>query len=280
MANAQTKATYWILTIPQHGFVPYLPPSVQFIKGQLETGTETGYKHWQLYVVLDRQCKLGTVKRLFGDSVHAEATRSSAAEDYCFKSDTRVEGTQFQLGERKLKRNDRKDWQKILDSAKSGKIDEIPPDVVVRNYMSLKRICVDFARPSVRNVLATVYWGPTSTGKSYTAWREAGMDAFCKDPLTKFWDGYCGESAVVIDEFRGVVSISNILRWLDNYPCRVETKGGSSVLRAEKFWITSNLHPRDWYPGLDTATQEALLRRLRIVEMHLKYVPKQPIVID
>jgi len=36
---------------------------------------------------------------------------------------------------------------------------------------------------------------------------------------------------------------------------------------ATHFWITSNLHPKFWYPDLDKETYEALERRLKIVEI-------------
>lgn len=70
---------------------------------------------------------------------------------------------------------------------------------------------------------------------------------------------------MVIDEFRGVISIAHILRWLDRYPVRVEGKGTTYPLRATKFWITSNVDPRNWYPELDDETRDALLRRLNII---------------
>lgn len=108
------------------------------------------------------------------------------------------------------------------------------------------------------------FWGPTGTGKSRTAWDEAGMDAYPKDPRTKWWDGYTGQEHVVVDEFRGGIDVAHLLRWLDRYPVLVETKGGSIPLRATKFWFTSNLDPRNWYPDLDAETQAALIRRLEI----------------
>lgn len=111
-----------------------------------------------------------------------------------------------------------------------------------------------------------VFWGPTGTGKSKRAWEEATTEAFPKDPRTKFWDGYRGQCSVVIDEFRGDIDISHVLRWLDRYPVIVEVKCGSVVLRAKSIWITSNLDPRKWYPNLDKETQDALLRRLNITE--------------
>jgi len=204
--------------------------------------------------------------------VHAETTRSEAAEEYVWKEDTRINGTQFELGERKFRRNNGKDWDAILLSAKEGDLSAIPADVLIRNYNAIKRICVDNAKPSPRSVRVKVLWGTTGTGKSHTAFSEAGVDAYPKDPLSKFWDGYSGQKNVVIDEFRGTVSISHMLRWLDQYPVLVEIKGYSTVLKAENFWITSNLHPNYWYPGLDQTTLEALLRRLEIVEMNTPFI--------
>lgn len=92
-----------------------------------------------------------------------------------------------------------------------------------------------------------------------------GTQAYIKDPRTKWWDGYMGQENVIIDEFRGTIDITHLLRWLDKYPVRVEVKGGSVPLCARRFWITSNLDPRMWYPELDDDTKEALLRRLGVI---------------
>lgn len=113
-----------------------------------------------------------------------------------------------------------------------------------------------------------VYWGPTGVGKSRRAWEEAKLDAYPKNPRTKFWCGYRGEENVVIDEFRGDIDIANMLRWLDRYPVLIETKGSGCVLKAKRFWITSNLPPSRWYPNTDLETIRALERRLTIVEMN------------
>lgn len=138
----------------------------------------------------------------------------------------------------------------------------------MRYYGALKKIAVDNAVPIAVERTVRVYWGPTGTGKSRRAWGEAGLEAYPKDPLTKFWCGYRGQKHVVIDEFRGIVSISNVLRWFDRYPVLVEIKGSSTVFEATNIWITSNLHPKDWYPDLDELTKAALLRRLIIEEIN------------
>lgn len=111
-----------------------------------------------------------------------------------------------------------------------------------------------------------VLWGETNVGKSTTAWKYAGWDAYPKDPRSKFWCGYQGQENVVIDEFRGGIDIAHMLRILDKFPMIIELKGYSTVLKAKNIWITSNLHPKDWYPDLDRNTYMAFARRLRVLK--------------
>lgn len=266
MPRAQSaKARYWILTIPHANFLPYLPNGVSYIRGQLERGGDTGYLHWQLLAAFSGQQRLAAVTRIFGPQCHAEPSRSDAADAYVWKEDTRVAGTQFELGNKPFRRNSADDWAAIKDSAKCGRLDDIPDQVFIQHYRTLRTISSDYSRPIGVQRTVRVLWGPTGVGKSRRAWEEAGMDAYPKCPLSKFWDGYRSHAHVVIDEFRGGINISHILRWFDRYPVIVDIKGSSTVLSATHIWITSNLHPNDWYPELDVATREALIRRLEII---------------
>jgi len=140
---------------------------------------------------------------------------------------------------------------------------QIPAFVRVRHYGTLRRIQSDFTEPAAMEREVTVYWGKTGCNKSRRAWAEAGLDAYPKDPSTKWWCGYRDHQHVVIDEFRGDIGISKILRWFDRYPVVVEVKGGSVVFKATKIWITSNLNPENWYTHLDDDTKAALFRRLK-----------------
>lgn len=179
-----------------------------------------------------------------------------------------MEGTQFELGKRPFQRNSKRDWDDVLKAAKAGDFDNIPSDIVVRNYGSLKRIAADHMVADGIEKEVFVYWGKTATGKSRRAWEEAGRDAFPKDPRSKWWCGYRDQEHVVIDEFRGDIGINHFLRWLDRYPVVVEVKGGAVPLKAKKVWITSNLDPRSWYPDLDSDTLDAMLRRLKITHFN------------
>jgi len=260
------QATFWLLTIPYQSYTPYLPPNCSWTRGQLELG-QGGYLHWQIVVAFKRSVRPATVVRTFGE-VHSEPTKSERANEYVWKEETAIPGTRFELGTKPICLNSKPDWEQIWSSAQSGDILAIPASIRIRCYSSLQRIASDFGSPLSMERIVKVYWGPTGTGKSRTAWDEAGMDAYPKDPRSKFWCGYLNQCNVVLDEFRGGIDISHMLRWLDRYPICVEVKGGSRPLKAQKIWITSNIHPRDWYPELDTATVEALLRRLNITEFH------------
>lgn len=250
---------HWLLTVPHHMFVPWLPSGVAYIRGQLERGTETEFLHWQLYVCFDGKASLRTVREVFG-KVHSELSRSTAARDYVWKEETRVFGTQFELGRLPVRRNDKHDWGQILDNAKKRDFGSIPPDVFIRYYSGIRNVASHYDIPRGIEKEVYVYWGETGSGKSRKAWEE-NPAAFPKDPCTKFWCGYSGEESVIIDEFRGQIGISHLLRWTDRYPVRVEIKGGRVALHANKFFITSNLAPDQWYPELDAETLAALKRR-------------------
>lgn len=229
---------------------------------------EQGFLHWQLLVHFSNKVRLRTVREVFGP-YHAEPSRSEAARHYVWKEATSIPGTRFALGKLPVRRGNTNDWDAILEATRLGAFDEIPSDVLIRYYGNLCRIRTDSLQPSAIEKQVYCFWGPTGTGKSRRAWNEAGLEAYPKDPRTKFWDGYRSQEHVVIDEFRGCIDVAHLLRWFDRYPVCVEVKGSSVILSARKIWITSNLRPNDWYPTLDELTLKALLRRLTIINMPL-----------
>jgi len=260
------QARYWIGTVnPEHGeWEPplQLPVGVVWLRGQRERGAQ-GTLHWQLFAAFDKKTRMGGVKAKICNG-HWEPSRSEAAEEYVWKEETRVDGSQFELGAKKLNRNSPEYWEGVWDKAKKGKILEIDPDVRVKSYRTIKQIEKDHMKPCAMDRNIYVVWGPTRTGKSHLSWEAATLDAYPKSSTSIYWDGYQGQENVVMDEFRGKIGIEHILTWCDKYPVAVQNKFGGCVLNAKNIWITSNIHPNDWYPDLDQETKDALVRRMKI----------------
>lgn len=232
-----------------------------------EIAPNTGTPHIQGYVVFNREHRLSAVKKLHG-TAHWETAKASTEKniEYCSKSgDFEEIGTRPKTAKEKGE-DEKTRWKNIIAMAKAGTLEENEPKIYYQTYKTAEALKTRYMGAPAIEKTVYVYWGPTATGKSKRAWEEAGMDAFPKDPRTKFWNGYNEQKHVILDEFRGGIDISHMLRWLDRYPTIVEVKGSSTPLMAEKIWITSNIHPKDWYPELDEETKKALLRRLKITE--------------
>lgn len=270
------QAKFWSVTIPLpcRGFpLTSLPKGLVWIRGQHEL-SESGYLHVQAVAAFQKKTRFGTVRRMFGGTSHWEPTRSAAINDYVWKEDTRVEGTQFEFGAKPIRVNSKVDWEAVWRSACNGDLDAIEPRIRIVSYRTLRAIAADHQLPRSMERTIKVYWGKTGSGKSFRAWDEAGDSAYVKCPRSKFWEGYQGQENVVIDEFRGGIDVAHLLRWFDRYPVIVEVKGASRPLNASRIWVTSNLNPESWYPELDQSTLDALLRRLEIVEMNESFVPE------
>lgn len=89
MSNAQAR--FWLLTInDDDNGNSWTPPTtltdgIAWIRGQKEIGSITGRGHWQVFVAWKRAVRLAAVRKCFGARVHAEPSRSEAAEAYVFK---------------------------------------------------------------------------------------------------------------------------------------------------------------------------------------------------
>lgn len=129
---------------------------------------------------------MAAVKKIFGESCHAELSRSSAATDYVWKDDTRVDGTQFELGSQPFRRNDPVCWENVRTMARQGRLDDIDASVFVQHYNSLKRIAADNLSPVGLVKQVFVFWGRSGAGKSRRAWEEATLDAYPKGNLEDF----------------------------------------------------------------------------------------------
>lgn len=273
---AGQPARYWLATIPREAWErpQALPAGVQWMRGQLERGEGEGqFLHWQICFRLEKAARTAGAKAFLCPQAHVEPTRSAAATAYVWKDATALVETRFELGQVRPSGN-QVDWEEVVRNAELGNWSAIPAGVRARCTGNLVRIHAQAARPTERATEpAKAYTGPTGTGKTYRAWRKAKAfgPVYWKSSTTKWWDGYAGEENVIIDEFDGQIGIVHLLRWLDVYPCSVEIKGGSTPLRATRFWITSNLSVDEWYLGKVTNYDQVLALKRRLQEERVEH---------
>lgn len=230
-----------------------------------ELAPTTGTPHLQGYVVFSSVKRpTGVAKLIPGAHITIAKGNTQQNITYCSKESELVEFGQRPKTPKEIGESERQRWALIIEHAKADTLESHDPKVYFLHHATAQRLAAQYAKPEALKKIVKVFYGATGTGKTKLAWSEAGEAAYPKDPRSKFWYGYSGQENVIIDEFRGGIDISHILRWLDEYPTIVEVKNSSRVLKVTSVWITSNLHPRLWYPDLDPDTLSALLRRLQV----------------
>lgn len=173
-------------------------------------------------------------------------------------------------------RGERTDWHLARQQAVAGQFVDVDPSVAIRYHSGLeavRRWALEASQPRSRNVTVEVHWGDTGCGKTHTA-NEAGAYFVPFGSTGWTFNGYNGQSAIVLDEFNGTLekegymSLRTLLTYTDKYPIQVQIRQGSTIpaLWTEVF-ISSNADPESWYPQASAASMAALQRRLtRIYE--------------
>jgi len=105
------------------------------------------------------------------------------------------------------------------------------------------------------------FWGPTGTGKTRAA-IESDPEAYISSARSRFWNGYEGQTVVILDDLRGdTYPYCELLRILDRYPYNVEVKGDYMPLLATKIYITAPFAPEN-YPQPFGEDNSQLMRRI------------------
>lgn len=238
---------------------------LQYLVIGKETGSGTGTRHLQGFMVANRRIRLSQCKK-FQPRAHWERCKGSPVQNqtYCKKDGDFVEFGTCPGGQ-----GTRTDLIQVLADVKSGyslgEIREKHFAVYLRYHRALTEAIRDYSVKRTWEVDVRVYWGKTGTGKTKRAHEEASEDLYTHTGQGWF-DGYSGQKDVLFDDFTGgEFKLSYLLKVLDRYPMVVPVKGGFAQWAPKRIWITSNLSPAEWYANAHEEHQRALRRRLSTV---------------
>ncbi len=240
---------------------------VRYLVCQEEVGEEEGTRHLQGYMELLKRFSLSSIKKLI-PGAHFEQRRGTQAQAvaYSKKISTRVEdGIVIEFGV--MARS--KCCSDLIESIENGaclsEIAEQFPQEYMRNFRGIEALKGKLTKKRFYAMKIEVFWGPTGTGKSFTAWKENpnAYEVTYPKGSSWFWQGYEGQETVILDEFASQIKLQDLLRLLDRYPFSVDQKHGGTQFTSKKIVICSNFDPSDWYAQAAFEGREALGRRLR-----------------
>jgi len=137
---------------------------------------------------------------------------------------------------------------------------------------TLEKIEDTLTRRKKRTIPTRGLWlyGESGVGKSGRAAYEY-EGAFWKtvsDKEVGWWDGYRGERAVVIDEFRGEIPFSFMLRLMDRHPLWVPRRSREPFpFTSEVVVVTSRYHPSHVFKDQSNEEMKQLYRRCEVIKL-------------
>lgn len=234
---------------------------------------ESGTPHLQGFIFYTNKKSFKQVKKDLPTAHIEKANNIDAAINYCKKDgDIFEKGTPPMTMSQKGAKG-KEFWDKTLSLAKSNKLDEIDPKVLISHYNTLKSIARDYATapPDLPNVCGIWIYGPPGTGKSHAARNNYG-DFYLKE-TNKWWDSYRNQPTVIIDEVELDSSkyIGHYLKkWADKYAFDAEVKGSKLIIRPERIIVTSNYSIEEVFND-DRTMCEAIKRRFTVIHMEKPY---------
>lgn len=203
---------------------------------------EEGTPHLHIYVNLHKKLRLSQMKAL-SPRAHWEGVKDRQhCIDYCSKGEVVVKRVLSQVAKREL--GDAIEYMRL--EGLSATAAEFPYQFVLHSRGLQALQCALIAGREKPVPIVSWYYGNTGTGKTRKAYEEVDKNNIyivC-GPNTKngalWFDGYTGQSRVILDDFRPWwCQFSFLLRLLDRYPIQVQVKGGYVNFIPEEIIITT-----------------------------------------
>lgn len=248
--------------------------SATYVAVGRETCPKTKRLHDQGWVYFEGQrgSMKGVAKQLGNCHVAVCRGNIDQNDDYCSK-----EGQLREWGT-KPKQGERKDLQLMRDDIMAGKrsVDEIcveHPEVYHQYGRTLSKLEDIALRKRFRTweTKGIWYWGKTGVGKSHKAFEGFNPEThyvFKND--RDWWDGYIGQETVIFNEFRGNITLQELLELVDKWPKEVARRCREPApFLAKTVIVTSSLPPLEVYKNALSEYEriDQLNRRFEVIEL-------------
>lgn len=274
---------------------------INYILGGFEICPETKRKHVQMYIQLPLQMsriavlcmfKKNNIILNFTNPNALQACKGSSIDNqkYC-----KEDGNYFVIGkdefikgiQKKKNQGHRSDLDKIRNLVNEGSNLRNISNIVnskqeldfAGEYLKLHEKKRKWSLEKEKEFEVNWYWGKPGCHKTCDAKKECEerkLDYYSTMTTGRWWDGYDAHNTVIIDDMRGdFTKYHETLKLLQHHEYRVEVKGNTREMLANKFYITSCHSPIDLYSNLKE-NNDQLLRRIT----YLRHYTDEGIFID
>jgi hypothetical protein len=277
-AEKKTSSRNWCFTNYKLDF-DYAPLIESGIAVYICYGNEicptTQRPHHQGFVIFpEARSSVDMVSKDFGNA-NCRACNGNLSQnaDYCKKDDKWVE-----FGERPVGQGKRTDLNALAARIHAG---ESVATIARENYemyhqygRTLNYVEDLAARDRERDFMTEGIWitGPTGSGKSRMALHGTTRETRYILPRDGgWWDGYCGQETVVINEFRATtMPFEQLLQLADMWPEYVRRRGREPMpFMSKKLIITTVLTPEQCWPEKvhDADNLNQFYRRFKVITL-------------
>lgn len=261
----------------------------QYMAGALEHCPSTNRPHMQAVVYYENARTIASLGKKRKNEVQETFGAALDAIGYCAKGtrpkdppggyrtylDEPCEGF-WEEGERPAQ-GKRTDLLTVAAAVKAGRsVDDVAmndPQAFHTYGRTLERIELIRLRQTFRTEQTRGIWiyGGTGKGKSHKAFQGYTPDTHYVLNVTDcgWWEGYKGQPTVIINDFRGQMTYTEMLLLVDKWPHTVRLRNKGPVpFTSNLVIVTSSLHPSQVYHNLHAADKiDQLCRRFEIEEL-------------
>lgn len=229
----------------------------------------SGTMHTHLFFYCENAVSFGKIKKLF-NTAHIDKALGSAGENRDYirkegkyqnseKKETNIPETFEEYGEIPKDKDEKNKniSATILEMIESGAstteiIKEYPSYLTKINHIETARqtLLSEQQKNIFRDIMVTYIWGDSRTGKTRYVLEKYGYDKVYKISNYEHpFDNYKGERVILFDEFRSGIPITDMLQYLDGYPCRLSARYSDKIACYTDVYIVSNVAIDRQYPN-------------------------------